>query len=347
MGKPTVVVGVDGTHNSQRALIWAAREAKLRGAVLLVVHAWQYPFEALSNDYVPPTPDESEVELWADDVVNDAIQKLREEVNDLGDLEIKTRAINGTATQVLLEVCKEADLLVVGRHHKRLIADLFIGSTSQFLVSHALCPVVVVHDGTGSVAGSTPEAGDGTQQVSRHGDAGMPGKSILPGESTASEGDGNTSYTDLQEQTSQEATATNSSRGYLTELSENECIALLNSHSTGRLAVLEGNEPRIFVINYLLDGHTVAFRTDPGMKLEGASFHPVSLEIDELDEKTHAGWSVVVNGFGRDITEAVDEWSEEIRNRDLLPWVAGEKQHWVAIVNPTITGRRLPPATDV
>ncbi len=334
MGKPVVVVGIDGTHNSERALVWAAKEATLRGAVLLVVHAWQYPFEALSGAYAPPVPDESEIELWADDVVNKAVQKLHEELGDLGDLEIKTRAVNGTATQVILEACREADLVVVGRHHKRLIADLFIGSTSQFIVSHAMCPVVVVHDDTRVDTKSGPSAEDDIRQVDSQ------SGSATPQEREVS------SYTDHPEPISQEAQVAGFHRGYLDELSENECLALLKSHSTGRLAILKDDEPSIFVINYLLDGHTVAFRTDPGMKLEGASFHPVSLEIDELDEKTHAGWSVVVNGFGRDITEAVDEWSEEIRNIDLLPWVAGEKGHWVAIVNPTITGRRLSPATD-
>ncbi len=144
------------------------------------------------------------------------------------------------------------------------------------------------------------------------------------------------------QQPQEQNVVTPAERGYLEELSENECFTLLQSHSVGRLAILDNKEPRIFVINYLLDGRTIAFRTDPGMKLEGASFHPVSLEIDQLDESTHEGWSVVVNGFGRDITEAVDRWSEEIRSRNLVLWVGGEKSHWVAIANPAVSGRRLP-----
>ena len=57
----------------QRALAWAAKAAKLRGAALLVVHAWQYPFKVLSSDYAPPIPDESCIKLWADDIINNAV----------------------------------------------------------------------------------------------------------------------------------------------------------------------------------------------------------------------------------------------------------------------------------
>ncbi|MCL5947674.1 MAG: universal stress protein [Actinobacteria bacterium] len=341
--KPTIVAGVDGTPTSLRALFWAAREASLRGAVLQVVHAWQYPFEALSGAYVPPIPTELEIQQWADGVIDKALESLKSHVTGLDDLEIVSRAVNGSPSRVLLNACRNADLLVVGRHHRRLVADLFIGSTSQFLVSHATCPVVVVHDGA-----AKDDVGKGNTV-----DAATKDKDLLMthgGRSDQASGARDAVQVQVGEQDQDQDTGqaqgrnvtTAAGRGYLEELSENECFALLQSHSVGRLAILDNKEPRIFVVNYLLDGRTIAFRTDPGMKLEGASFHPVSMEIDQLDESIHEGWSVVVNGFGRDITEAVDQWSEEIRNRNLVPWVAGEKGHWVAIVNCTVSGRRLP-----
>ncbi|MCL4433617.1 MAG: universal stress protein [Actinobacteria bacterium] len=339
--KPTIVAGVDGTSTSLRALFWAAREAKLRGAVLQMVHAWQYPFEALSGAYVPPIPTELEIQQWADGVISKALESLKSHVTDLDDLEIVSRAVNGSPSRVLLDACRNADLLVVGRHHRRLVADLFIGSTSQFLVSHATCPVVVVHDGAvkdGMGKGDTLDAGVADEDLAM--------KNVGKSDQASQARDAVQVQVSGQGQDTGQAqernVATAEVRGYLEELSENECFALLQSHSVGRLAILDNKEPRIFVVNYLLDGRTIAFRTDPGMKLEGASFHPVSMEIDQLDESTHEGWSVVVNGFGRDITEAVDQWSEEIRNRSLVPWVAGEKGHWVAIVNCTVSGRRLP-----
>jgi nucleotide-binding universal stress UspA family protein len=131
----------------------------------------------------------------------------------------------------------------------------------------------------------------------------------------------------------------------LEEIPEEECLALLNGREVGRLVVVEDGRPLVFPVNYTVDGRTVAVRTDPGAKLAWATLGPVAVEIDDIDVATHEGWSVVVRGVGRDITDGVDAWSGEVRARPPEPWVEGEKEHWIAVASPVITGRRIRHAT--
>jgi uncharacterized protein len=129
--------------------------------------------------------------------------------------------------------------------------------------------------------------------------------------------------------------------GVLEEIAEQECLGLLAGASVGRLVVVRQGQPLAFPMNYVLDGRTVAVRTDPGTKLDAATLGRVAFEVDAIDAATHQGWSVLVQGVGRDVTDAVDAWSERIRDSGAEPWAEGEKQHWIAIAPTAITGRRI------
>lgn len=94
-------------------------------------------------------------------------------------------------------------------------------------------------------------------------------------------------------------------------------------------------------VNYVLHDRTVAFRTDPGTKLTGATLGKVAFDIDGIDLLYHEGWSVLVTGLGEDITEGADLWSRAIRAEALSPWAAGERRYWIAITNPSSSGRRI------
>jgi uncharacterized protein len=129
--------------------------------------------------------------------------------------------------------------------------------------------------------------------------------------------------------------------GFLGELTREACLGLLAVRDVGRVAVVVDGRPIIFPVNYLLDGDLVVFRTDPGTKLDYGSFGPVAFEIDYIDESRKEGWSVVVTGLGREITGALDRASEREQLLPLEPWAGGPKAHWIRIISPTITGRRL------
>jgi hypothetical protein len=105
--------------------------------------------------------------------------------------------------------------------------------------------------------------------------------------------------------------------------------------------VTADGQPLVFPVNYILDGRTVAIRTDPGTKLDRARLGRVAFEIDSIDSIHREGWSVLVTGVGQDITDGVDAWSRAVRRAPLAPWAAGRKGHWIAIASPQFSGRRL------
>jgi nitroimidazol reductase NimA-like FMN-containing flavoprotein (pyridoxamine 5'-phosphate oxidase superfamily) len=125
------------------------------------------------------------------------------------------------------------------------------------------------------------------------------------------------------------------------ELSLRECLELLGAHDFGRIAVVVDGQPIALPVNYSLDGDAVVFRTDPGTKLRGAAMGRVAFEIDGTDEVAQVGWSVIVQGVGNDITDALDHRSEQLRLLETRPWIPGDQARWVEILPDSVTGRRL------
>lgn len=127
------------------------------------------------------------------------------------------------------------------------------------------------------------------------------------------------------------------------ELSREDCLDLLASHQFGRLAVCTGSGPPLIrPVNYRFDGpsQSVVFRTAPGSKFQ-ALIHSAqaAFEIDGVDERSHTGWSVIIQG----VTDAVANPSE-LRRLDtfaLEPWTPGHRPHWFHIRAWTVSGRRI------
>ncbi len=127
----------------------------------------------------------------------------------------------------------------------------------------------------------------------------------------------------------------------LEELSEDECRRLLQSQRLGRLAIVVDRRPQIFPVNYAFDEDVVVFRTSAGMKLEHGPLSAVAFEIDGMDEDTKTAWSVMVEGTGQDITEALDERSERLRRLPVQPAAPGERNDWLAVYVRRMSGRRF------
>ncbi len=127
----------------------------------------------------------------------------------------------------------------------------------------------------------------------------------------------------------------------ITEIPRTECLSLLATRRVGRLAVVRDGRPHIFPVNYLIDGDVVVFRSAPGLKLSGTPLRKVAFEIDDVDETAGTGWSVVVHGYGYEITNGLDARSEFRRLLPLTPFAPGDKGHWIEIMPETITGRRI------
>ncbi len=140
-----IVVGVDGSVPSRAALAWAAGQARLTGAVVEAVIAWVYP--AVYGHRVPVIPDVS-VEELAQRAVAAAVAEVS---SSAGDVEIRSRLVEGDAARVLLDSSAGAELLVVGSRGHGGFVEALLGSVGQHCVQHATCPVVVIRD---SVTGS-------------------------------------------------------------------------------------------------------------------------------------------------------------------------------------------------
>ncbi len=135
--QPHIVVGVDGFESSKAALRWAIHQAKLTGAVVEAITAWQVP---VGTGWVPAT------EL--PDYQADAAAILGEAMTEMcavdPDVQVCPRVVEGRAGQVLAEAAESADLLVVGSRGHGGLAEALLGSVGQYCVHHAPCPVLII-----------------------------------------------------------------------------------------------------------------------------------------------------------------------------------------------------------
>jgi nitroimidazol reductase NimA-like FMN-containing flavoprotein (pyridoxamine 5'-phosphate oxidase superfamily) len=127
-------------------------------------------------------------------------------------------------------------------------------------------------------------------------------------------------------------------------LDRERCLELLRDDEIGRLAVLADGGPVIFPVNYRMDGESVVFRTDPGLKLEQGVRSHGCFEIDHFDRANRSGWSVVVAGRLEEVTHYETKTWDRIHELPVDPWAGGIKEHWVRLVPSRITGRRVPAA---
>lgn len=132
------------------------------------------------------------------------------------------------------------------------------------------------------------------------------------------------------------------SESALEPLDEQECLARLQQVRYGRLAVVTAaGRPEIFPVNFGLRGRSVVIVTGSRVIRERAPLGHVVFEADHVDAITHEGWDVVVSGEGADITDSLDGGSVVARAGEFEHWAPGVKNHWISIVNPSFSGRRL------
>jgi nucleotide-binding universal stress UspA family protein len=122
-GAGRIVVGVDGSESSRRALAWAVEEGRLRAAVVAVVHAHHRGAESAEA--------ELDAALGAVDVAGLPAPPER-------------HLMAAGAAPAILELARDAQLVVVGSRGRGGFRGLVLGSVSQHVTRHARCPVVVL-----------------------------------------------------------------------------------------------------------------------------------------------------------------------------------------------------------
>jgi nitroimidazol reductase NimA-like FMN-containing flavoprotein (pyridoxamine 5'-phosphate oxidase superfamily) len=119
------------------------------------------------------------------------------------------------------------------------------------------------------------------------------------------------------------------------------CWNLLATTTFGRVGLLVDGKPEVLPVNYAIDGESILFRTAEGTVLTQADLAVVAFEADYVDPNNHSGWSVMVQGFARDIGDAVDPTSQRIKRLSLVTWAPGNRARWIHIVPEKVTGRRM------
>jgi nucleotide-binding universal stress UspA family protein len=137
----TIVVGVDGSPGSHKALSWAAAEAADHGADLIVVNVWEHTLP-------PPTGSVSVSERYVPDesqrTADDLVKLIKEELGENPPIPVQPRVKQGNPAKVLIDQAADADLLVVGTRGHGGFRGLVLGSVSQHVAGYAKCPVAVV-----------------------------------------------------------------------------------------------------------------------------------------------------------------------------------------------------------
>ena len=137
----TIVVGVDGSPSSRKALTWAAAEAADHGADLVVLNVWEHTL-------LPPAGSVSVSERYVPDpsqrTSEDLLQVIKEELGEDPPVAVQARVKQGRPAKVLIEESADANLLVVGQRGHGGFAGLVLGSVSHHVAAYAKCSVAVI-----------------------------------------------------------------------------------------------------------------------------------------------------------------------------------------------------------
>ena len=136
-----IVVGIDSSPESARALELGLTEGRRTGGTLIALHAYRYPPVAAAYAPNPSYNANSHREL-AERTLADALGDVEDRNPDV---KIERRIEHGSAAGVLVAAADGAAALVVGARGMGGFTGLIAGSVSQQVLRHAHCPVLVAH----------------------------------------------------------------------------------------------------------------------------------------------------------------------------------------------------------
>lgn len=129
-------------------------------------------------------------------------------------------------------------------------------------------------------------------------------------------------------------------RARMVTLDETECWVLLDDHGIGRIALTGKDGLMVFPVNYQVLGREIVFMTAVDSPLASAAGTEIAFEADHLDEAFEQGWSVLLVGPVRRV-------SDEITARRLgnavysTPWAGGVRDTVMTLAPRRVTGRRV------
>lgn len=129
--------------------------------------------------------------------------------------------------------------------------------------------------------------------------------------------------------------------GHFTRLSGDECRQLVRARAVGRVAWVSGASVQVLPVSYTVTTERIAFATNPDSVMSDF-LEPVDVafEIDDVEEDTATGWSVIVRGRARGYLDGVPDDVDLPR-----PWVPGQHRLTVVIEPKSYTGRAVSAGT--
>lgn len=143
---PGILVGVDGSHHSERALDWAVKEAAIRHVPLTVLTVHQVPAGWLGHG-LAAHPGDAHLLETTKTIAEEQVDKVLAGLAGPRPEPVTVQAVNGVPAEALLGAAADADMIVLGARGSGGFARLRMGSVSDQVAHHAHCPVVIVpHD---------------------------------------------------------------------------------------------------------------------------------------------------------------------------------------------------------
>lgn len=137
-----ILVGVDGSPASRKALGWAGEEAVRHGSDLVVLTAWlPTPPPLAGTSSTLPTHGSADAREASKQLL---METIRDVLGEDPPVLVQPQLKEGNAAKVLIDLSEDADLLVVGSRGHGGFVGLLLGSVSQHVAAHAKCTVVVV-----------------------------------------------------------------------------------------------------------------------------------------------------------------------------------------------------------
>lgn len=133
-----IVVGVDGSAASDHALAWTLRLADRVGGAVEIITAWSAVSDSPAGSPTLPLADPGQAERVQRDCVERVLPGLSHPRS------VAMQVVEGAPGPVLTEAARRADLLVLASHGHRKLYNMLMGSTSEYCIRHATCPVTVI-----------------------------------------------------------------------------------------------------------------------------------------------------------------------------------------------------------
>lgn len=126
-------------------------------------------------------------------------------------------------------------------------------------------------------------------------------------------------------------------RGAFHELSVSECREMLGQKEVGRIAFWSDQGPTVLPVNYVVDSDGIRFRTSPYSSVaQQVGGSVVAFEVDETDDFTESGWSVLIRGVAEVLLGPAPG-----PGPDPEPWAEGVRPVTIRVPTTSISGRRV------